>query len=187
MLFQPSVVVLQFDANDPDDNFYEKVTTVSDGHFSFHMNRSMEGWLGWIKDWLSGSILQRSAAYNFVRNLAYEYWRERAVSAEAGRAQEDKVAFYNELLDTFAQDLRRRGIAFLFFAVNGQLGKWPGILAEVERLDREGLLRYVPSEPWFVGVSDYGTPQGHTWGVKGHAIVAAHLSQPLRELIAAPR
>ena len=68
VLFQPSVVVLQFAANDPDDNFFEKVTTVADGRFRFHVDRSDAGWLGWLKDWLSGSILQRSAAYNFVRN-----------------------------------------------------------------------------------------------------------------------
>ena len=170
--------------NDPEDNFYEKVTTFADGQFRFHIDRS-SGRLGWLKDWLSGSILQRSAAYNFIRNQVYAYWRERTISTETARARDDKVAFYNELLRAFAQDLKRRGIAFLFFAVNDHLGVWPGILAEVERLDREGLLHYLPSEPWFAGVSDYGTPEGHDWGAKGHAIVAAHLSQPLRELLAA--
>ena len=138
-LFQPSVVVLQFSANDPEDNFYEKLTTVVDGRFKFHVDRSTEG-VGWVKDWLSDSILQRSAAYNFVRNQAFAYWRKRTIAAESARVREDKVAFYNELLRTFAQDLRRRGIAFLFFATNGSLGFWPDILAEVERLDREGLL-----------------------------------------------
>jgi hypothetical protein len=181
-LFQPSVVVLQFSSNDPDDNFFEKVTTVADGRFKFQIDRSNEG-VGWVKDWLGDSILQRSAAYNFIRNQAYAYWRER--STETARVREDKVAFYNELLRTFAQDLKRRGIAFLFFAANGNLGQWPGILAEVERLDHEGLLHYLASEPWFVGVSDYGSPEGHTWGAKGHAIVAANLSQPLREVLAA--
>jgi hypothetical protein len=183
VVFQPSVVVLQFASNDPVDNFYEKVTTFADGRFRFHIDRSMGGWLGWVKDWLGGSILQRSALYNFVRNHASEYWRERTVSAEAASVQEDKVAFYNELLRDFAQDLKRRSIPFVFFGVNGQLAEWPGILAEVERLDREGLLHYLPSEPWFAGFSDYGTPEGHSWGAKGHAIVAAHLSQPLRDLL----
>ena len=186
VLFQPSVVVLQFAGNDPDDNFYENVTTFDDGRFRFHIDRSI-GRLGWLKDWLSGSILQRSAAYNFIRNQAYAYWRERTISTETARAREDKVAFYNKLLRAFAQDLKRRGIALLFFAVTepDNFGVRPGILAEVERLDREGLLHYLPSEPWFAGVSDYGTPEGHAWGAKGHAIVAAHLSQPLRELLAA--
>ena len=46
VLFQPSVVVLQFAANDPDDNFYEKVTTFADGRFRFHIDRSMrEAWV----------------------------------------------------------------------------------------------------------------------------------------------
>jgi hypothetical protein len=185
VLFQPSVVVLQFANNDPDDNLYEKVTTVAGGRFRFHIDRSMGGWLWGVKDWLGGSILQRSAAYNFVRNHAYEYWRERTVAAEATSVQEKKVAFYNELLRAFAQDLKRRGILLVLFGVNGHLAEWPGILAEVERLDREELLHYLPSEPWFAGVSNYGTPEGHKWGAKGHAIVAAHLSQPLRELVTA--
>jgi len=41
LLFQPAVVVLQFCSNDPDDNFYAKVTTVEDGRLRFHRDQSM--------------------------------------------------------------------------------------------------------------------------------------------------
>src|SRR5437667_8092616 len=68
LLFQPAVVVLQFSFNDPYDNFYEMVTTVQDGRFRFHRDRSMSRAMGHVKQWLSNSILQRSAAYNFTRN-----------------------------------------------------------------------------------------------------------------------
>src|SRR5881396_3668694 len=62
LLFQPAVVVLQFSSNDPNDNFYEMVTMVEDDRFRFRSDRSMSGTMGHVKQWLSGSILQRSAA-----------------------------------------------------------------------------------------------------------------------------
>ena len=46
VLFQPSVVVLQFAHNDPEDNFYEKVTTFADGRFQVpHRPIEREAWV----------------------------------------------------------------------------------------------------------------------------------------------
>lgn len=187
LLYQPAVVVLQFTSNDPHDNFYEKVTTVEDGRFRFHLDRSMSGNLASAKSWLSGSLLQRSAAYNFIRNYAYTYWQARVVARESAGDRHRVEAFYNELLRAFADDLRRRGIELVMLDAPGHLAAWPGILREVEALDRAGWLRLLRPSAWFIGVTDYGTPEGHPWGVKGHRIVAEHLVEPLREALHIPK
>lgn len=183
VLFQPSVVVLQFTSNDPENNVYEKVTTVENGRFRFHRDRSMGAALSGVKEWLSGSILQRSSAYNFVRNYAYTYWQGRVVGGESGQ-EHKRAAFYNELLTTFAEDLRRRGIPMVVFDVPGHLSRrWPAIEGHVEALERLGMLRYLRTDRWFDGVTDHGTPEGHPWGVKGHRIVAEHLLPALRSAL----
>ena len=179
LLFQPAVVVLQFCSNDPDDNFYAKVTTVEDGRLRFHRDQSMGSGLSRLKDWLGGSIVQHSAAYNLVRNRAYKYWEARVVERESVGDRQRKETFYDELLSAFAGDLRRRGIRLLLFDVPGQLASWPGIQSHAEALERGGLLRYLRTERWFDGVSDYGSPEGH-WGVKGNRVVAEQLVEPLR-------
>jgi lysophospholipase L1-like esterase len=178
-LFQPAVVVVQFCSNDPDDNFFAKVTTVSDdGRFRFHRDRSTGSALSFARKWLSGSILQRSAAYNLIRNRAYRMWEARAAASAGDR--EAKEAFYNELLTAFADDLHERGIELLLFDVPGQLASWPGIKRQVEALDGAGRLRYLRTEQWFKGVTDYGSPEGHPWGAKGHRVIAERLEGPLR-------
>ena len=179
LLFQPAVVVLQFCSNDPDDNFYAKVTTVEDGRLRFHRDQSMGSGLSRLKDWLGGSIVQHSAAYNLVRNRAYKYWEARVVERESVGDRQRKETFYNELLSAFAGDLRRRGIRLLLFDVPGQLASWPGIQGHAEAFERGGLLRYLRTEHWFDSVSDYGSPEGH-WGAKGHRVVAEQLVEPLR-------
>jgi len=184
LLFQPAVVVLQFSDNDPDDNFYEMVTTVGDGRFRFHRDRSMGGSMRRVKDWLSGSVVQRSSAYNFVRNYAFGFWYRNVVEHESPGGRRRKEEFHNELLSAFAQDLRRRGIALILFDGPGYLARWPGIRSEVEALDRKGLLRYLRTDRWYDGVTDYGTPEGHPWGPIGHRIVAEHLVAPLRAALA---
>ena len=184
LLFQPAVVVLQFSFNDPYDNFYEMVTTVQDGRFRFHRDRSMSRAMGHVKQWLSNSILQRSAAYNFTRNYAYSYWQARVVQRESSSDKHGKEAFYNRLLVAFAEDLKRRDIPLILFDAPGDLGLWPGIRRKVEDLDRDGLLRHLRTYQWYEGISGYGTPEGHPWGAKGHRVVASHLVAPLLAALA---
>ena len=43
-LFDPRIVILQFSDNDPDDNMYQRVTTVENGRFPFHLDNSMNIW-----------------------------------------------------------------------------------------------------------------------------------------------
>jgi hypothetical protein len=180
-LFEPKVVVLQFCGNDPSDNLYEMVTTVADGRFHFETDRSLNSGLSSVKNWLSGSIIQKSAAYNLARNRIYALWHRRAI--ESAKETHEQEKFYNELLVTFADDLRRRGIRLILFAVQGQLALFPEILKQVETLDQRGDLDYLASETWFDGKTDYGTPEGHDWGVRGHQIVAEHLAGPLRSAV----
>jgi hypothetical protein len=52
--------------------------------------------------------------------------------------------------------------------VPGQLASWPGIQSHAEALERGGLLRYLRTEHWFDGVSDYGSPEGH-WAQRATA------------------
>ncbi|MDF0643870.1 MAG: hypothetical protein P0111_07545 [Nitrospira sp.] len=184
LLFQPAVVVLQFASSDPNDNLYEMVTTVEEGRFSFHLAHSMSDTMGKVKQWLSDSILQRSAAYNLTRNYVYSFWRTQVVEQSLSGVKQDKEAFHNMLLMTFAKDLKRRGIPLILFDVPGDFAMWPGILWEVEAMGRQGLLRHLQTDNWFEGVTDYGTPEGHAWGAKGHRTVAGHLVAPLRTALA---
>lgn len=169
LLFEPALVVLQFCSNDPHENLHAKVTSVEDGRFRFHRDRS-SGALRALKDWLGDSFLQRSAAYNLVRNQGFRFYQ--AASESRGDGIE---AFHNQLLSAFADDLRRRGIRLVLFGVPGQLARWPGIERHVEALERQGALLYLRSEPWFERETDFASPEGHTFGVKGHRIVAEHL------------
>lgn len=121
-----------------------------------------------LKGWLSDSILQRSAAYNFVRNYAYTYWQAHVVKRESAGDKQHMETFHNQLLITFVNDLHRRGIPLVLFDMPEDLASWPEIQSKVEALDREGLLQYLRTDQWFDGVTDYGTPDGHRWDAKGH-------------------
>ena len=171
LLYEPALVVLQFCSNDPHENLYARVTTVEDGRFRFHRDRSMGGSLRALKEWLGDSFLQRSAVYNLVRNRGFRLYQ----SYESRDDREKLETFHNELLSAFADDLRRRGIRLVVFGVPGQLADWPGIERHVEALDRAGALQYLRSEPWFERETDFASPEGHVFGVKGHRIVAEHL------------
>ncbi|KAB2839851.1 MAG: SGNH/GDSL hydrolase family protein [Burkholderiales bacterium] len=183
LLFQPNVVVLQFAANDPDDNVYEKVTVLESGRFRFRRDGSMNSAMGRVKTWLSQSFLQQSALYNLARNRAYAMWRAKATDSDTAQHQLEKSTFHNSLLTAFAHDLEHRGIALVFFSVPGHLDEWPEIRDAVEDLHDRQLLHYVDSTHWFDGITDYGTPEGHPWGQKGHAVVAENLAKKLLPLV----
>jgi hypothetical protein len=181
-VYDPAIVVLQFSDNDPDDNLFYGVTAVEDGRFVFQADESLGTILRHVKNHLSGSLIQRSQLYNFLRNTAYQTLRERqveaALSVEGNRRGRQEL--YNELLDLLVRDLEGRGIDVVFVGVTGHLARLPEIAAKVRALAAEGLLTYLPSEPWFEGVDDYATPEGHAWGAKAHRIVADHLAPALR-------
>jgi hypothetical protein len=186
-VYDPAIVLLQFSDNDPDDNLFYRVTAVEDGRFVFKADQSLGTFLRKVKSWLSGSRIQRSQLYNFLRNTAYEALRrrhvEQALSSRA--APHGKQALYNELLDVLVRDLDRRGIDVVLLGVTGHLAQFPDIAAKVQALSDAGLLSHLPTEPWFAGASDYATPEGHAWGAKAHRLVAERLAPALEALLAA--
>ena len=68
-------------------------------------------------------------------------------------------------------------------SVNGQLDESLELRKLVGELHHAGKLTYAEVEPWFENVTDYGSPEGHFWGVKGHAIVGEHLALEIRGLV----
>jgi hypothetical protein len=192
--FEPRVLLLQFTNNDPDDNLFYRVTEIENGRFVFRHDQSISPFLQSVKDFLGRSVIQRSQAYNYVRNFAYETLRKRAVAralpsgtSAADRAPNNsKEDFHNALLELLVQDLDRRHVEVVLIGVDGHLAQFPRILAKVKELARRGLLTYVATEPWFRGVSSYASPEGHAWGVQAHRIVARQLAPILAELLSAP-
>ncbi len=205
--YRPGVVLLQFCDNDPSDNLENTVTDLSNGKLVFRNTNSARSMQ--LRTLNSRSILQKSQLYNFLRFRvllpAYNFARtgtfgipaikdgtmegnepvEPAISGvdgahAAGVSVLEEEIFYNKLLDVFADTLKAQGTRFLMISVNGQLEKFPTIMREVRRLDAQGLLEYVEVRPWFEGVTDYGSPEGHVWGTKGHQIVGEHLARILR-------
>ncbi len=47
-------------------------------------------------------------------------------------------------------------------------------------MESEGLLEYHPVGPWLDGVEDFGSPEGHSWGVPAHRIVGERLAGIIR-------
>lgn len=182
-LYQPEFVILQFCSNDPEDNFINFVTEVKEGRFVF---KNTNNSAAWIKIYVSDSIIQKSQLYNFIANLLIRQIRPIILQkSEAGLAvtkpTQDKSTrqtnFYNDLLEAFAKDLSDKKVTLLMISVNKQLNEFPEIKNKVYELDRKGLLKYIEVEPWFYGVTNYGTPEGHTWGKVAHEIIGKHLSQ----------
>jgi hypothetical protein len=186
ILYEPKVVLLQFCSNDPSDNIYNLVTEVRHGRFIF---KDTNNPIAWIKKYLSKSIIQKSQLYNFIRGEMFRYIRSRVVVD--ARIQMQKATtqgnnnstpnlieeeLYNVLLDTFARDLKRRGIRFLMISVNGQLQKFRIISKKIEMLEHEGMLEYIEVEPWFTGVTGFSSPEGHDWGKKAHEILGENLA-----------
>ena len=64
----------------------------------------------------------------------------------------------------------------LMISVNGELDRFPAIKAKIRELDQDGFLEYIDVQPWFSGVTDFASPEGHKWGAKAHKIIGEHLA-----------
>jgi len=191
ILYQPRVVILQFCANGLTDGLRHRVARIENDRFVFQSTKSDRGWL---RDQLSKSVLQRSQLYNLLRQFLYDRFdgglvldarvgrRPPAGVMEAATAPTAMESAYLELLSAFALDLRQRGIPLLVISVNGQLEGYPALVAGVARLNEAGTLHYVDVRPWFDGVTAYESPEGHSWGIKAHAILGAQLAEQVRAL-----
>jgi len=190
-IYHPEIVILQFCANDPEDNFNNMVTVIADGEFVF---RNHDTGIHWVKKYLSKSPIQKSQLYNFFRGRAYEvlknallrkqeetYEAEERPGGDEGGSPQEK--FYCELLEHFAHELRKDGVRLVMIAVNDQLARFPRIEEKVLELDRDGALEYVDVVPWFEGVGDYESPEGHVWGATGHEIIGQRLAEHITSKI----
>lgn len=188
-LYQPAVVVLQFCANDPSDNLLNPVTSIQDGRFVFVP--SPHG-LAAIKRYLSRSLLQKSQIYNLFRDVGYHLWRYKdmraqmridppppmAAMASALDQPPADEAWHMRLLALFAQDLQRRGIRLVMFAVDGQLARFPALRDQVLALHQQGRLEYVELMNWFPDGNIAKSPEGH-WAPAVHQVVALHLAEAI--------
>jgi len=190
-LYAPKIVVLQFHVNDLDDNFNNQVTIVENGTFRFVQSKSN---LNWIKKYLSHSVIQKSQFYNLLRGSAYRFLAARHVQSEmtaAGRSTSTEVPireqFYSELLEVFSRDLHRRGVALIMIAVAGHLDRAPSVQNKVFELELLGLLTYEDVANLFIGISDYGSAEGHLWGKKAHNILGKRLSEVVSHIHTEPK
>lgn len=189
--YQPEVVVLQFCANDPQDNFVNPVTRVDGDVFEFVESPNR---LGVVKKVLSRSWIQRSQLYNFFRGRAAraleqrfvagqteEYGRDDSTTARDTAGDDPRQALYCELLALFAKKLRGDGVPLVMIAVDNQLDRFPAIQAKVQELDAAGTLRYIEVLDWLGPTSEHYSVEGHAWGAIAHEVIGRELA----ELIAA--
>jgi len=108
---------------------------------------------------------------------ATEAGTEKAAGTPASEADVRAETYYCELLTAFAGDLRSQGRRLIFFSVDGELEQSPAVKQCVLDLKGSGDLEFLDSREWFAGMdhSEYASPEGHDWGVTGHAIVAEQL------------
>ncbi len=187
-LYRPHVVILQFCSNDPLDNLHNMVTEVVADSLRFHKTNNS---VAWLKQYLSRSPIQQSQLYNFLRDRIYDLLsRDEIVDARiniqkeirptADSAMSAEQGFYVLLLETFSRALRRDGIRLIMISVNGHLDQFPFIRREVDALNARGQLEYVDVVPWFQGLSNFGSPEGHSWGSKAHSVIGTHLARIVR-------
>lgn len=191
MAYNPDVVILQFCANDPDDNFANRVTKVSDGEFVYV---DSEYSFNVLKKYLSKSIIQKSQLYNYFRGhaarAAQEWFVDKrqtqagdkvAVADSETRAAPEAVpapeAVYIELLETFSADLQKRDIPLIVISVDNQLTRFAHIDVAVQRLNDSGMLTYLEVLDWLADIGDYRSPEGHVWGSPAHAVIGNELAR----------
>ncbi len=191
--YDPRIVILQFCANDPDDNLTNRVTLVENGEFKFVDSQNS---FNVLKKYLSRSFLQRTQLYNFIRTRASMMLSSKIVQHEATRLEEatpenarddeypvtEKV--YVELIELFARRVHAEGRSLWFISVDHHLERFPHIAATVHDLDARGELRYIEVVDWLRGHEPYYSPEGHIWGTVGHRIVGEHLAAEVAAALA---
>jgi hypothetical protein len=191
--YEPEIVVLQFCANDPEDNLANLVTRVEDGKFVFVDSQNS---LNLIKKYLSRSFVQRTQLYNFVRTRASVVAQRILIRREAERLQTAVPAgttpaavpviekVYVDLLMAFAAEMRERGTALWFISVDHNVEQFPHIAATVQELNARGDLRYIEVLDWLRGHEPYYSPEGHSWGEPAHKIIGEHLAAEVASALA---
>lgn len=185
--YKPDLVILQFFENDPDELLKDQVTQVENGKLVF---RDTDNRMQWIKKWMSKSWLQKSQLYNFVRQSIYLFMNKRKIEklkkelSEQGVETEGNIGEtkYCELLVPFARDLKASGIRFAMIAVNHSLDNYPKTKECINGLEAEGSLEFIDVLPWFDGMKNFASPEGHYWGTQAHKIVGENLAEKIETL-----
>ena len=177
-LYKPEIVILQTNANDVEDNQINKVTTVTDGKFTFHDSPNSANW---VKRYLSESWIQKSNLYNLVRDDLYQWLTRRTVDlpqggGETANTPDSAQQFYIELLSAFAKDLKDAGVKLIVFSHEIDFRFSPKVDSHIRKLDESGMITYCPLDPWLEGKTDYESPEGHLLGTLGHKIAAQGLA-----------
>ncbi len=196
--YRPSVVIIQFCSNDPDDNLKLMVTVIENGKFAFKNIVHEKNVFGIS---LSGSIIQKSQVYNILRFRLYELisafkkkhhcqhkdlpavtLSARSSPSSTGQAVPEAERFYVELFRKFTHELRRDGVAVIVIAVNGQLDGFPYIKKEIDKLNDRKVIEYLEVAEWFnINDKRYWSPEGHVWGSLAHRIIGEKLAEYIRK------
>lgn len=169
-LYLPRIVILQYCENDLEDNIFCPVTEIIDGRFNFKNSTNR---LHWTHILLSNPIVQNSQLYSYIRKIRYMHSRKLLIGNNLSILENN----YNALLDMFAKDLHNKGIKLIFISVNGHLEAYPKIINCIKNLEKQKAITYIAVEPWFENIKDYGTPEGHQWGLKAHSIIGRKLAK----------
>lgn len=191
--YRPETVILQFCANDPRETRTHGVARVERGAIEFQDSRVR---LNPIARRLTGSPLQRSQLYNFLRGFSRRAAAEGELEAARGvraikwaappgvRGEEPAPspleAEYVELLDCFARDLASLGVRLVIIAVEDHLARFPAIESGVRSLDAAGTARWVDVAPWLAGRGELRSPEGHPWGREAHRLIGEGLAEAVR-------
>ncbi len=185
--YQPNLVILQFFENDPDELLKDQVTSFENGRFVF---RDTDNRMQWIKKWMSESFFQKSQLYNLIRQSAYLYLNKRKIEslkkreASGGVVSSSDIAQkkYCDLLIPFAKELKIAGIPLIIVAVNDSLKANPVVERCIQSLREEGALEYADVLPWFEGMANFASPEGHYWGAQAHRIVGENLAEKIQQV-----
>ena len=196
--YRPSIVILQFSANDPNDNLREPTVEWNASENRFVLRRLEPNEFTRVKllvtrfrvvfDFLSG----HSVLYNKVKHPAYEFFRNLTRGAEASDEKAPMIvekphytregeSYYIELLNQFIDYLRQSDVDVVMLAVQGSLEMFPEIKREILRLDGEGKLTYLDTNQWFslefYNRHDLGPGWTHMWGHLSHKWIALKLAE----------
>lgn len=176
-LYNPKVVIIQFCGNDLIDNYNNMVAKVVDGKLEYQDVKRKKGWFTIMIS--KSSILQKSQLYCFIRNLINKniIYRGREKIEEALNKEDipPHEKLYADLLEAFSRELRQEKIKLIILSPEDAIEWFPYLKKRIDDLEDDGLINYIKIEPWFSGVTDYGSPEGHCWGKKAHDIVGRRL------------